>query len=521
VRFPFKKGEGVMTRDRQWIVLSIFLIVLGGLICAYKVVRLGYPLMPEQTSEQWSIQARLEVEPTKGPIRASLMLPVRPSGFTIGDENFVSRGFGLTIEEDLFRRQADWAVRRLSGPKTLYYRATVFADTNQRRISAAPVTPQIPVLEEPWASALTDIVEGVRAESADIESFAAEVLHRLNRGTEDANIKLFLADGDSSMDKVRLAQTVLAAARIPSLQIHGITLQNDVQRSDVKTMLAVWEGSDWYVFDPQTGHEGLPPHFMIWWRGVEELTSISGARINDQQISVKRRVASTLDLAEQRTELRDSLIGRISLLYLPVQTQSVYEVLLLVPFGIMVIVVLRNFIGLSSFGTFAPVLIALAFRETELIKGLLLFVMIVSLGLVFRFYLERLRLLLIPRLAAVVTIVVLLMTGISLLSHRLGIETGLSVSLFPMVIISMVIERMSIVWEERGAATSIREGLGSLFMAALAYSVISMDLLAYWVTVYPEVNLVVLGVIVALGRYTGFRLTELKRFHQLAAQEKL
>jgi hypothetical protein len=193
--------------------------------------------------------------------------------------------------------------------------------------------------------------------------------------------------------------------------------------------------------------------------------------------------------------------------------------LLLVPFGILVIVILRNFIGLSSFGTCAPVLIALSFRETELVKGILLFILIVSLGLVFRFYLERLRLLLIPRLAAVVTIVVLLMTTISLLSHQLGMETGLSVSLFPMVIISMVIERMSIVWEERGAATSIREGLGSLFMAALAFSVISINVLAYWVTAFPELNLVVLGLIVALGRYTGFRLTELKRFRQLAAKE--
>jgi len=509
-----------VTRNRQWVVLSIFLIVLGGLICAYKVVRLGYPLLPEQTSEQWSIQARLEIEPTRGPIRASLLLPVRPSGFTIGNENFVSRGFGLTIEEDLFRRQADWAVRNLSGPKTLYYRATIFADTHQRRISAAPEMPLIPLLEEPWASALTDIVADVRAESADVESFTAEILDRLNRSPEDENIKLFLADGDSLRDRIQLAQTVLAAAQIPSLQVHGIMLQNDAQRPDVKTLLAVWDGNDWFVFDPQTGHTGLPEHFMIWWRGDEELTSISGARISDQQISVKRRVASTLDLAAQRTELSDSLIGRISLLYLPVQTQSVYEVLLLVPFGILVIVVLRNFIGLTSFGTFAPVLIALAFRDTELVKGLLLFVLIVSLGLIFRFYLERLRLLLIPRLAAVVTIVVLLMTGISLLSHRLGIETGLSVSLFPMVIISMVIERMSIVWEERGATTAIREGLGSLLMAALAYSVISLDLLAYWVTVYPEVNLVVLGFIVALGRYTGFRLTELKRFRQLAVPEK-
>ena len=41
----------------------------------------------------------------------------------------------------------------------------------------------------------------------------------------------------------------------------------------------------------------------------------------------------------------------------------------------------------------------------------------------------------------------------------------------------------------------------------------------------PDINprtlgMVLLGLIVALGRYTGFRLTELVRFRQLAAQEK-
>jgi hypothetical protein len=255
---------------------------------------------------------------------------------------------------------------------------------------------------------------------------------------------------------------------------------------------------------------------MIWWRGDEHLAAVSGAQLQDVQISIKQSYESALELAFERVELKNSRIGKISILQLPVQTQSVYEVLLLVPFGILVIVFLRNFIGFSSFGTFAPVLIALAFRETELLKGILLFILIVSLGLVFRFYLERLRLLLVPRLAAVVTIVVLLMTTISIISNQMGAETGLSISLFPMVIIAMVIERMSIVWEERGALTAIREGFGSLMMAALAFLVMSLDVLAYWVTVFPEVNLIVLGIIVASGRYTGFRMTELVRFRQLA-----
>jgi hypothetical protein len=76
---------------------------------------------------------------------------------------------------------------------------------------------------------------------------------------------------------------------------------------------------------------------------------------------------------------------------------------------------------------------------------------------------------------------------------------------------------MSVVWEERGAATSIKEGVGSLAMAALAFFIMSREILSYWVTVFPEVTLVVLALIIALGRYTGFRITELLRFRQLDA----
>ena len=93
------------------------------------------------------------------------------------------------------------------------------------------------------------------------------------------------------------------------------------------------------------------------------------AKLSDVQVSVKRRVASSLDLATQRSELKDSFIGRISLLELPIQTQSVYEVLLLVPFGILVIVILRNFIGLSSFGTFAQTnMLARGFSTSQPIR---------------------------------------------------------------------------------------------------------------------------------------------------------
>ena len=163
-----------------------------------------------------------------------------------------------------------------------------------------------------------------------------------------------------------------------------------------------------------------------------------------------------------------------------------------------------------------PVLIALSFRETQLVSGVILFTLIVALGLIIRFYLERLKLLLVPRLAAVVITVILLMALVTIASHRMNLEIGLSVALFPMVILAMTIERMSIVWEELGAGDAIRQGFGSLLVAAACYLLMFHPQVEHLVFVFPELMLIVLGITLLVGRYTGYRLTELRRFRDLA-----
>jgi hypothetical protein len=112
--------------------------------------------------------------------------------------------------------------------------------------------------------------------------------------------------------------------------------------------------------------------------------------------------------------------------------------------------------------------------------------------------------------------VVMLMALMSVLSNRLGIEVGLSIALFPMVIMAMTIERMSIAWDERGPGFAVREGVGTLVVAVIAYIVMSWERLEHIVFVFPEVLLILFGATLILGRYSGYRLTELFRFRALA-----
>lgn len=217
-------------------------------------------------------------------------------------------------------------------------------------------------------------------------------------------------------------------------------------------------------------------------------------------------------LAGQGASWFDSFLLEFSLFSLPERTQNVYRVLLMTPLGALLIVLIRNVAGFRTFGTFMPVLIALAFRETGLPWGVGLFVLIMALGLVVRFYLEALQLLLVPRLAAVLICVILLMAGISVVSHKLGLHQGLAVALFPMVILTLTVERMALAWEEQGAAEALRQAAGSLTVAVLGYAVMSSAWLNHLVFVFPELLLLALAAVLLLGRYSGYRLTELWRF---------
>ncbi len=496
-------------------MLALLLMVCGSALFVYKAWRIGLPLAPGEKIQVWTVEARISFRPNGGPVKATLRLPRKPPGFGILNENFISRGYGLSTLDTGAGREAQWTIRRARGTQALYYRVVVYADNSMPGDESVPPFPAVPELEEPFATALEQIVSDARQRSADVASFAAAVLSRLGQSDPDEYVQLFAGATGNSIERARAAQTLLAGARIPSRIVSGIRLGEQIRQAPIEHWLQVHNGDRWLFFHPTTGQQFRPESLLIWWRGSEPLAVVDGARDVETILSVRRNIANSVEVAERRAMTLDSNAVRFSLLSLPIRTQAVFGVLLLVPIGALVLVVMRNVIGIPTFGTFTPVLVALAFRETHLVNGVLLFSFVVALGLAVRFYLERLRLLLVPRLASVLIVVVLMLVGIGILSHRMGLETGLSVALFPMVILTMVIERMSIVWEERGASAAMKEGVGSLVVAVVAYLAMSTETLEHLVFVFPELMLVLLGVTLLMGRYAGYRLTELMRFREM------
>lgn len=497
--------------------LIFTLLILGIGIFLYRHLMLDVPLTDTETVNSWMVESNLRfVADPNTPIKASFNIPYLPPHFAILDEYFVSRNYGVTTNLNGDNRETVWSIRRAHGTQSLYYRA-IFrqADGNESPLGMPPAI-KSQLLNESQKSAVETISNQVRQSSADIKTFAQGTIKELNK--KDGNAKLLIGNEFTDEQIINAAILILNQSKISAVPVKGIYLSRQ-SKAELKFFLTVFNGKNWIYINPQTGGAGLPKDFLIWQYGNEPVFNIIGGKKPLFNITVSPTPINALSIAKSRGLQSDSQLLRFSLLQLPVKAQDTYKVLLTVPIGAFIILILRNFIGIKTFGTFMPVLIALAFRETHVIWGTCLFVTIVSFGLLARFYLDQLRLLLVPRLAAILTVVILLMLFISVISQNLGLDAGLSIALFPMVILTMTIERMCITWDERGASEAIKSGIGSLFAAIISYWAMSYEPLQYLIFAFPELLLVLLALILWFGQYRGYRLFELKRFKALAREK--
>ncbi|CAD5108784.1 osmotic stress tolerance membrane protein RloB [Zestomonas carbonaria] len=488
------------------------LVILGLLITAYQIFVIGIPITEDETDDLWNIDAKVEFQASpNNPVKAQIFVPPLTQDYVSLNESFVSRNYGVSINRADGNRRVTWSARRADGNQVLYYRLVL-----TKRYSGEQPKPKGPIfrdslpVEGPEKIAAEALLAPIRQHSADVETFISETIKRVNN-TADDNVKLLLGGDTSTANKAKAIELLLSIAHVPMERLHTIRLIADVQQSP-ELWLRSFNGEKWLYFNPETGEQGLPSDRLIWWFGDEPLISVEGGRRAQVSFNLNSSEINAIHLAKLTDESTEAGFLEYSLYGLPLQTQQTFQIMIMIPIGVLVILILRNLIGLQTLGTFTPVLIALAFRETGLEWGIGLFTVITALGLSLRSYLEHLKLQMLPRLSVVLTFVVVTIAAISLLSHKLGFDSGLSVALFPMVILTMSIERLSITWEERGAAHAMKAAIGTLFAASLAHLLMKVPELVYFVFTFPAVLMILVGFMLAMGRYRGYRLTELFRF---------
>ncbi|GIW40475.1 MAG: hypothetical protein KatS3mg076_1052 [Candidatus Binatia bacterium] len=192
--------------------------------------------------------------------------------------------------------------------------------------------------------------------------------------------------------------------------------------------------------------------------------------------------------------------------------------LLLVPFAAAVVVVARLVVGLDSFGTFAPVIVSLAFVATGVVAGVVMFALLVAAGSLLRAVLLRFRLQIVARMGILLVWIAVFMVVLAGLGTRWGGEAPARGHVFPMLILASIVENFSACQAEFGTGEALRLAANTVLLSAFCAWVALAAGLLYAVPVFPELLATALACEWLCGRWTGLRLLEYWRFRAMGLE---
>ncbi len=499
------------SKTSHWIFyLIVVLLVIAGIgTAALRNHVTGEPLLPGAQKDVWQIEARITFVADDA-VKVDLILPDQSGNFRLYHEQAASQGYGFSIVRKAGQRHGIWTRRQASGPQVLYYEASFIAVPNSGTIDPGPPIKVQPVFwPEPEATAARQLLNAALAKSSNPQSLTRELVKHLN---DTSNQDAALLVGYES-NRAALLTALLNQAGVPARVVEGLYLE-DARRNQSLTPLVEVKGTDGkLLYQPMTGKQGVPDNLLIWNTSRNGILNVTGGVDSNVSFSMIRRSVPAEQIAQ--TQLSNSVFNLLGVHLLPIEAQSMFKMLFLLPIGALIVVFMRLLVGIKTSGTFMPVLIALAFLQTSLIPGLTSFILIVALGLLLRSYLAYLNLLMVARISTLIVVVITLIAFMSLAAYKLGLGTSVTVVFFPMIILAWTIERMSVLWEEEGPREVMVQGSGSLFVAIIAYGVMKIPLVEHLSFNFPELNLVLIALMLMMGQYTGYRLSELYRFRDL------
>jgi len=509
-----------MRARTQLLILVAILVCTGVGLALYKCYALGFTFLPEMTSTVWQVQGRIQFVAEGGPVKISMILPAHDEYRKTVRSEKIADGYKYVLTEDGNIHKAVWTRDEADGPQVIYYRGDFYYTDMSKMMT--PPTEKMPqdVLHGPLRVAAEDLLKTARERSTTKRGLVLKVLELLEDQENNPAARVLRENLRFRRQTMEMAQKILAIEGIHASVERGLRLRGHYTQRSITTFIKVYLDGTWVLLDPNVMEEIPFDQVLLWPQGTRSLLDVYGGMNSRIDVSVSSIQENTGRLAVNAGLLSESKLIDFSIYSLPIKDQNTFRLLLLIPFGALVVVILRNLVGIRTSGTFMPILIALTFMQTTLLLGLLLFLLVVSVGLIMRSYLSHLNLLLVPRIAAVLVFVIIIFATVGILSHKLGWESGLAITFFPMIILSWTIERMSVLWEEAGPREVLIQGGGSLLTASLAYLLMINPQVAHCAFNFPELLLVLLAIIIMIGNYSGFRLVELGRFEPMTRDEK-
>lgn len=513
-------------------ITGLVLVLVGAGIFGIKAFGYGVPLAPSDVKDLWQVSLRVAVrgEGRRGSV--SILLPTSDPGQTIIDEATSSGALDHTFRTTDHTRLGVWT-GNFSGLHEIRHRFRVqtFGRTVPLPGRAAERPPEdvlrawgrgdavYPVSAPQILTALDelslprngDVVGRVRT----IFTFVQHEVALVRTAGDDAVLALEQREG-SRESKERLLVTMLRAAGVPARNARGLALAESSAPTE-RVWTQAWIDGRWVPMSTVDGFFGeRPSSLVLFGIGEQKLIEVTDLQAVSYRFESLREHLAPAEVASVMTPDND-VLRWLSLYRLPLNTQASLRHLMLLPVGALVIAIFRNIIGLETFGTFMPILISFALRSMPLSSGLALVAFVLSVGVFARLALERLRLLLVPRLSILLCLVVLSVTTVAVVGQSIERNDLFAGVLFPMIILTMLVERFTIAIAEEGWQPALKKAGYSVLAVTAVYPLFTSMRVEHLMFSFPELAVVIMGVLVWIGGYMGYRLTDLIRFRAIVA----
>lgn len=192
------------------------------------------------------------------------------------------------------------------------------------------------------------------------------------------------------------------------------------------------------------------------------------------------------------------------------------KLILMLPIIATAIALLRQVVGMKAFGIYTPLLITFAFLATNGIKyGIAIFIAVIVIGMIMRFVLKPFRLLYLPRVAIMLTVVAVVILVLLTFGGNLK-RTGLAaVSIFPILIMITMVEKFITVQIEKGDRAAVFLAAETLVISIFGYFIASWEFLIRMIILYPWTIFLTIPINILLGKWTGLRISEYWRFREV------
>lgn len=527
----------------HWIIV-ITLIILASASIAYKTFVLGVSFIPKEEKNLWNVELAVRVLPSPKTRRIGFPIPRQSDRISIKNTQYDGKGMSLTIEKTPDGVRGQWS-GKMSEKRTLYYRVTLAikekhyplqafelpelkSERKKERRSGEDIEMEdLKAIRKIEDEILPGTLNPVRAIKEIYYFIFEEILINSRRQWKNLHEIAEHLEADS-LGKSRLFALMARRQGVPARIVGGLILRPE-KRLDEKGRyeISYWNeinlDGKWTPVCTSYGNFAyLSDEYLPLFWNIENPETILNDDAASLRITAKRVDSAEFTIQEYRKELRrtKSWLMEYSLYLLPINVQSVFRILILIPFGAVILVIFRNIIGVKTFGIFMPVLLALFFQETGFLFGFFFFSAIVGTGFLLRFILKKMQLLAIPHLSIILTAVVIMLCVFAVFNRELRIFREFTPALFPIVITTIFIERFGLMLEEEGLQNTLGALAGTVIIATITYGIFSIRTLQSIVFTHPETLLVLIAIFIMVGKYTGYRLSELVRFREFIRKEE-